>query len=580
MRAILPSLTRVVHRLRSRFLPAANRPAPNRRRVALESLELRLALDGAAPSFLNIGDQAVAGGAPLWLGIDGSDPDGGPLTYTISVSNPALLQATISPTTNSSLQMDVAGYGQMTFHLFDHLTPKTTQHIKSLVSRGDFNNSADLPVKWYRISHYGDNTEFVIQAGPQYDGGLSSLGKFDDEYHLDLQYTSPGLLAMAKSTDDTNDAQIFVSSSPARFLDFNHAIFGVITEGEAVRQAIQRSRTSGDGPPPSDIIITSSTIVTDSENAALMLKAAEGASGQSDVTLTVTDAQGNTYSQTFHVIVTPDTANSAPFLANLPATITADSGQPVTIQLQALDAENSSSFFDAVKPPNETVPYTIHVNHDTGLVTITPPAGFNGRFQLQVGVRGATQATTADQFDTQLIEVVVGDTVPDPSNNPPIAVNDTAFATANLPPPGFFIINVLANDSTAPDVGETLTIVSVTQPASGGMAQIEFAGGTNIRYRPGPGFTGTDTFFYTISDGRGGTATATVNVIVHSPPTTDPQVALILELTTPDGSPLTHLVPGQEFVLHVLAHDQSVPPHGVFAAYLDVAWDGALAVVT
>ena len=257
----------------------------SRRRIAFEPLKSLPAL-AADPAFVNIDNQSVLGGAPLWLGIDGSDLDGGELTYTVSVTNPDLLQATISPKTNSSLKMDVAGYGQMIFQLFDHLTPKTTEHIKALVNRGDFSNSENPPVKWYRIAHYlanNENTDFVIQGGP--GGYSSSLGPFDDEYHLDLQFTSPGLLAMAKSTDDTNDASIFVSGSPVRFLDFNHAIFGILTEGESVRQAIQDARLTGDGPPPSDIFITSSTIVADGENAALMLKAAEGASGQSDVTV-------------------------------------------------------------------------------------------------------------------------------------------------------------------------------------------------------------------------------------------------------------------------------------------------------
>jgi cyclophilin family peptidyl-prolyl cis-trans isomerase len=370
-------------------------------------LEPRLALDGAAPSFPPISDQTVLGGAPSWLGIDGTDADGGPLTYTVSVTNPNLLQATISPASNKSLQMDVAGYGRMTFQLFDDLAPRTTQHIEALVDRGDFNNSADSPVKWYRISHYGvNNTPFVIQGGPS--SSVSSLGQFDDDYNTDLQFTSAGLLAMAKSTDDSNDNQIFVSGSPSRFLDFQHSIFGVLTEGEAVRQAIQESRSTGDGPPPSDIVITNSQIIADTQNAALELKAAEGASGQSDVTLTVTDGQGNHYSQTFHVNVTPDTSNSAPFLTGTPSTVTGEEDQPLSIQLQAIDAENNPSFFDASKPANETAGYTLSVNNATGLVTVTPPFGFIGSFNVQVGVRGLTQTNTNDQFDTQLIHVVVG----------------------------------------------------------------------------------------------------------------------------------------------------------------------------
>ena len=46
-----------------------------------------------SPSFDTISSQNVLGGAPTWLGINGFDPTGGPLTYTVSVANPALLTA-------------------------------------------------------------------------------------------------------------------------------------------------------------------------------------------------------------------------------------------------------------------------------------------------------------------------------------------------------------------------------------------------------------------------------------------------------------------------------------------------------
>ena len=462
--------------------------------------------------------------------------------------------------------------------------------------------------------------------------------------------------------------------------------------------------------------------------------------------------------------VSPDTANSAPFLADLPATIQGPADAPLTFQLQAIDAENNPSFFDATRPGNETVAYTLDVNHSTGAVTITPPEGFTGSFGVQVGVRGTEQTVTADQFDIQIVEVVIGPSAlsvdllpesdtgssssdnitnasslqfrvsgvtdgalvklyfgstilaqgiasgssitlsttefagigealllitatetidgvesdPTPSlsltfdslapqftsapptiasvgvplsynantieegrlelryfltshinagasvdpltgvftwtpspaqtgvqefaitaidaagnqssqffsisvstlpNNPPTAVNDAFVAAANSPA-GFFI-PVLANDTTAPDVGEVLTIVSVTAPQSGGIALIGFDGSTqHIHYRPGFGFTGTETLTYTISDGRGGTATATVSITVLPEAQVKPRAGFILQLTTPDGSPLTDLAPGQEFVLHVLTEDRSANPRGVFAAYLDIAWNSALAEVT
>lgn len=88
-------------------------------------------------------------------------------------------------------------------------------------------------------------------------------------------------------------------------------------------------------------------------------------------------------------------------------------------------------------------------------------------------------------------------------NNPPVAVDD------NVTVDGAVVIDVLANDSD-PD-GDTITIVSVTQPANGSVVN----NGDSVIYTPNPGFAGTDTFTYTIQDSDGNTSTATVTVTVE-----------------------------------------------------------------
>ncbi len=92
-----------------------------------------------------------------------------------------------------------------------------------------------------------------------------------------------------------------------------------------------------------------------------------------------------------------------------------------------------------------------------------------------------------------------------PVNHPPMAQNDSKSvlqgSTNNQ-------INVLANDSDID--GDPLTILSVTQPSNGTSS----TNGTYCSYSPYPMFYGTDFFSYTINDGRGGTATATVLLTV------------------------------------------------------------------
>ncbi|MFP6610970.1 MAG: tandem-95 repeat protein, partial [Pirellulales bacterium] len=97
-------------------------------------------------------------------------------------------------------------------------------------------------------------------------------------------------------------------------------------------------------------------------------------------------------------------------------------------------------------------------------------------------------------------------TVSDSPNSPPNAVDDTAATDAGIA----VTIDVLANDTDAD--GDTLSTAGVTQP-SNGTATIN--DDDTINYLPNVNFSGLDTFAYSISDGNGGTATATVDITVN-----------------------------------------------------------------
>lgn len=93
-------------------------------------------------------------------------------------------------------------------------------------------------------------------------------------------------------------------------------------------------------------------------------------------------------------------------------------------------------------------------------------------------------------------------------NTRPVAVDDTVTTVADSK----VIIDVLANDTDANN--DTLTISSFDDTSTEG-GTISLVDG-KLSYIPKAGFTGTDTFNYTISDGRGGTATATVAITVNN----------------------------------------------------------------
>jgi hypothetical protein len=91
-------------------------------------------------------------------------------------------------------------------------------------------------------------------------------------------------------------------------------------------------------------------------------------------------------------------------------------------------------------------------------------------------------------------------------NAKPVAIDDN-YTTIEDNPLTITAPGVLGND-TDPD-GNPLTVVSNTQPSNGTVTQN--ADGS-FTYTPNPDFCGVDSFTYTISDGHGGTATATVTL--------------------------------------------------------------------
>jgi len=112
------------------------------------------------------------------------------------------------------------------------------------------------------------------------------------------------------------------------------------------------------------------------------------------------------------------------------------------------------------------------------------------------------------------------------TNQPPVAVADATNTLKNAA----VTINVLANDSD-PN-GYALTLQSVTQPANGTAA----ISGTKILYTPTTGFTGTDSFTYTIFDGYFDSATTTVTVTVNQP---SPPNLVNDTATTTQNTPVT-----------------------------------------
>ncbi len=95
-------------------------------------------------------------------------------------------------------------------------------------------------------------------------------------------------------------------------------------------------------------------------------------------------------------------------------------------------------------------------------------------------------------------------TAQDSPNQSPSAVNDRAETTSGMA----VTIDVASND-TDPD-GNSLTVGILVQPTNG-VARVS---NNQIVYTPNAGFSGSDSLTYSVSDGKGGSATATVTIVV------------------------------------------------------------------
>ena len=209
---------------------------------------------------------------------------------------------------------------------------------------------------------------------------------------------------------------------------------------------------------------------------------------------------GTPYSEAFNVqfelisalpVANPDTLNT---VQDTPLSIN------IASDLLANDTDASGSTLSFVSFTQPSQAGSAVVNNNDGTLTYTPANGFSGVDSFSYTIKD-----TANNQDTATVTINVSAA----GNIPPVANDVNVITDEDIP----VTFNPTAND-TDPD-GDPLTIIAF-DPNSAEGGTIVDNGNNLLTYTPLTNFNGADSIKYTISDGKGGTDSATVFITVNA----------------------------------------------------------------
>jgi peptidyl-prolyl cis-trans isomerase B (cyclophilin B) len=121
--------------------------------------------------------------------------------------------------------------GDIDLTLFADKSPVTVANFLNLAKRGFYDG-----LTFHRVI-----PDFMIQGGDPAGTGSGGPGyQFEDEVNTGLTFDRPGLLAMANAGPGTNGSQFFITHVPTSWLNRKHTIFGEVTKGQDVVNAVKQ----------------------------------------------------------------------------------------------------------------------------------------------------------------------------------------------------------------------------------------------------------------------------------------------------------------------------------------------------
>lgn len=143
--------------------------------------------------------------------------------------------------------------GDIVIHLFPNHAPKTVANFVGLAEGTqeyvDPKSGQTTTGRFYDgLGFHRIIPNFMIQGGCPLGTGTGGPGyTFKDEFHPELQFDRPYLLAMANAGPGTNGSQFFITTAPTDWLNNRHTIFGEV-EDAASREVVDAIGTTATGP--------------------------------------------------------------------------------------------------------------------------------------------------------------------------------------------------------------------------------------------------------------------------------------------------------------------------------------------
>lgn len=147
----------------------------------------------------------------------------------------AVTSAALAPTYASDMSdiriLIKTNRGDIEATLFASKAPVTTANFLNLATRGYYKG-----ITFHRVI-----PNFMIQGGDPTGTGSGGPGyTFEDEVGTGLKHSKPGIFSMANRGPATNGSQFFITHVPTPWLDGKHTVFGEVTKGQDVVDAVKQ----------------------------------------------------------------------------------------------------------------------------------------------------------------------------------------------------------------------------------------------------------------------------------------------------------------------------------------------------